>query len=113
MSKPNVHGLPQYLRKDGKGYFLDYFIQEGGLRKRKRVRLGQIPVAQAKKILAQHMQEMVERKVPGRGKAGSHLSRKRRIPSWPIPRQEGKATRTTSRWLRGSKAYFGNRPLEA
>ncbi len=59
MSRPNVHGLPQFLRKDGKGYFLDYFIQEGGLRKRKRVRLGEIPAAQARKILSQHMQEIV------------------------------------------------------
>jgi integrase len=59
MSKPNVHGLPQHLRKDGKGYFLDYFTTEGGLRKRKRVRLGQIPASQAKRILAEHTKEIV------------------------------------------------------
>ena len=49
MSRPNVHGLPQFLRKDEKGYFLDYFITEGGLRKRKRVRLGEIPVARPRR----------------------------------------------------------------
>lgn len=59
MSAPNVHGLPQYLRKDNAGYFLDYSAKEGGRRIRKRVRLGQIPFVQAKKILAEHMQEIV------------------------------------------------------
>ena len=62
MSKPNVHGLPQHLRKDDTGYFLDYFIEEGGLRKRKRVRLGLIPLIQAKKILVEHMQEIMSGK---------------------------------------------------
>lgn len=62
MSKPNVHGLPQHLRKDQWGYFLDYFIQEGGIKKRNRVRLGEIPLEKAKKILAQHMQAIVEHK---------------------------------------------------
>ena len=28
MSKPNVHGLPNHLRKDGRGYFLDYLVQD-------------------------------------------------------------------------------------
>ena len=32
MSKPNVHGLPQHLRKDAKGYFLDYILDEGDVR---------------------------------------------------------------------------------
>lgn len=60
MSKPNVHGLPQHLRKDGAGYFLDYLVQEEGVSKRKRVRLGQIPLDKAKRVLAQHMQAIVE-----------------------------------------------------
>jgi hypothetical protein len=50
MSKPNVHGLPQHLRRDEGGYFLDYFVQEEGVRVRKRVRLGQIPLPQAKRV---------------------------------------------------------------
>jgi len=62
MSKPNVHGLPQHLRKDEGGYFLDFFVQEEGGRKRKRVRLGDIPLPQAKKVLAQHLQAIVENK---------------------------------------------------
>ena len=51
--------MPQHLRKDDQGYFLDFFVQEEGLKKRKRVRLGQIPLAQAKKILVEHLREMV------------------------------------------------------
>jgi integrase len=62
MSRPNVHGLPRFLRKDAGGYFLDYFVQEGGIKKRKRVRLGLIPLAQAKRVLAQHMQDLVEQR---------------------------------------------------
>jgi integrase len=62
MSTPNVHGLPPHLRKDDAGYYLDYSIKEGGKRKRKRVRLGPIPLVQAKKILARNMVEMVEGK---------------------------------------------------
>ena len=62
MGKTNVHGLPQHLRKDEAGCFLDYFVQDGGIRKRVRVRLGQIPLAQAKKVLAQHTQAIVGEK---------------------------------------------------
>src|SRR5258708_22671123 len=62
MSAPNVHGLPQYLRKDDAGYYLDYSLREGGRRTRKRVRLGNIPFVQAKKILAEHMQEIASGK---------------------------------------------------
>src|SRR5258708_6071234 len=60
MSRPNVHGLPQYLRKDEKGYFLDYYLKGGGKRHRKRVRLGLIPLEKARRILAQHMQAIIE-----------------------------------------------------
>jgi integrase len=60
MSKPNVHGLPQHLRKDSGGYFLDYLVQEEGVTRRKRIRLGQISLAQAKRVLAQHMQAIVD-----------------------------------------------------
>ena len=62
MSAPNVHGLPQYLRKDDAGYYLDFSLREGGKRTRKRVRLGLIPFVQAKKILAEHMQEIASGK---------------------------------------------------
>lgn len=57
MSRPNVHGLPQYLRKDVNGvFFIDYYFErEGGFRKRKRVHLGKITVTKAKEILARYM----------------------------------------------------------
>ncbi len=47
MSRPNVHGLPQFLRKDEKGYFLDYNMREGGRRNRKRVRLWTYPLGES------------------------------------------------------------------
>jgi integrase len=59
MSQPNVHGLPQYLRKDARGFFLDYRVEVDGLIKRKRVRLGQIPAAHARRVLAEHLKEIV------------------------------------------------------
>lgn len=62
MSRTNVHGLPAHLRKDGQGYFLDYFVQENGVSRRKRQRLGQIPLAQAKLILAQNHRAILEQK---------------------------------------------------
>ena len=40
MSKPNVHGLPQHLRRDDGGYFLDYFVQEGGIKETKKGAVG-------------------------------------------------------------------------
>lgn len=59
MSRPNVHNLPQFLRKDSKGYFIDYRVESDGLFRRKRVRLGNIPLVQAKRVLAEHMQDIV------------------------------------------------------
>jgi len=50
------------LRKDASGYYIDYRVESDGLLKRKRVRLGQIPLAQAKKVLAEHMQSIVSGK---------------------------------------------------
>ena len=112
MSRPNVHGLPQFLRKDEKGYFLDYFVDAGGLKKRKRVRLGEIPVAQAKKILAQHMQEMVAGKflavekpeVTFNEAADSFLG---------YSEARRKSHKNDIQMVERLKAYFGNRPLRS
>jgi integrase len=62
MGKPNVNKLPEHLRKDAAGYFLDYWVEEGGIRKRKIERLGWIPVALAKRILALKMLNIIERR---------------------------------------------------
>ena len=112
MSKPNVHGLPQHLRRDEGGYFLDYFVKEGGLRKRKRVRLGQIPLAQAKKVLAEHYQEVVSEKYlevdkPGvtfNDAADSFLA---------YSKARKKSFRNDVQIVKRLKAYFGTRPLES
>ena len=109
MSRPNVHGLPQHLRKDGRGYFLDYDIREGEIEKRKRVRLGQIPLTQAKKVLAQHMQEIVDKRflsVEGKTTfevaADSFLS---------YSRSRRKTFKNDTQIVGRLKAFFGNRPL--
>jgi len=111
MAKPNVNGLPQHLRKDLKGYFLDYFVEEGGVKKRKRVRLGQIPAAQAKLILAKHMQEIVTGKFLAEGKpeptffeaADSFLG---------YSEARRKTYENDIQMVERLKAYFGNRPLK-
>jgi integrase len=112
MSRPNVHGLPQFLRKDDKGYFLDYFITEGGLRKRKRVRLGEIPAVQAKKILAQHTQEIV---------AGKFLAVEKPEATFneaadsflAYSEARRKSHRNDLQMVNRLKGYFGNRPLKS
>lgn len=111
MSAPNVHGLPQYLRKDGSGYFIDYSIREGGKRVRKRVRLGQIPFVQAKKILAEHMQEIA---------AGKFLNKEQPEPtfneaadSFLAYSEARKKTFRNDKLIIGRlKAYFGDRLLK-
>ena len=110
MSRPNVHGLPQHLRKDERGYFLDYDIREGDIEKRKRVRLGLIPLAQAKKVLAQHMQEIVDKKflsVEGKATfdeaADSFLA---------YSSSRRKTFKNDAQVVGRLKAFFENRPLE-
>ncbi|HUO58663.1 MAG TPA: tyrosine-type recombinase/integrase [bacterium] len=112
MSRPNVHGLPQFLRKDDKGYFLDYFISEGGLKKRKRVRLGQIPLAQAKQVLAQHTREIV---------AGRFLAEEKQEVTFTEAADSflgySEARRRSHdndiQMVKRLKDYFGNRPLRS
>ena len=112
MSKPNVHGLPQHLRKDDKGYFLDYFIREGGLRKRKRVRLGQIPAVQAKRVLAQKMQAIVEQKYFDSDKPQTtFLEAADSFLAYSKARK--KTFRNDAQIVERLKAFFGNRPLES
>lgn len=112
MSAPNVHGLPQYLRKDDAGYYLDYSLKEGGKRVRKRVRLGLIPFVQAKKILAEHMQEIASGKfltslIPDATfceAADSFLG---------YSQARKKTFKNDYLLIRRLKAYFGDRPLKS
>ncbi len=112
MSKPNVHGLPQHLRKDEGGYFLDYFIQEGGFKKRTRVRLGQIPLPQAKKILAQHLQAIVENKylAPEKPKVTFNEAAEAFLG---YSRSRKKTFRRDEEFVRNLRAFFGNQTLES
>jgi integrase len=112
MSTPNVHGLPPHLRKDDAGYFLDYSMKEGGKRVRKRARLGLIPLVQAKKILAQHMQEIAE---------GKFLAVEKPEPTFneaadsflAYSEARRKNHRNDLQMVNRLKGYFGNRPLKS
>jgi Phage integrase SAM-like domain len=112
MSKPNVHGLPNHLRKDGRGYFLDYFVQENGMTKRKRERLGLIPLAQAKTVLAHHMRSIVEQKYlsPEKPKAMFFDA----VESFMAYSRARKKTHYSDGFTVGRlKAFFGNRSLDS
>jgi integrase len=110
MSAPNVHGLPQFLRKDKAGYFLDFSLREGGKRVRKRVRLGLIPFVQAKKILAEHMQEIA---------SGRFLTNEQPEPTFneaadsflAYSQARKKTFKNDSLVIRRLKEFFGDRPL--
>ncbi len=112
MSKPNVHGLPQHLRNDDKGYFLDYFIQEGDFRKRKRVRLGQVPGAQAKRVLAQHMQLIVEHKFLAPEKADATFN-EAADSFLAYSQARKKSFLNDARMVLLLKAFFGNCTLKS
>jgi integrase len=111
MSRPNVHGLPQHLRRDARGYFLDYSVLEGGIEKRKRVRLGQIPFAQAKKVLALHMQEIVEKKFLSVEKKATFDEAADSFLAYSRARR--KTFKNDSQMVGRLKAFFGNRTLES
>ena len=112
MGKTNVHGLPQHLRKDEAGCFLDYFVQDGGIRKRVRVRLGQIPLAQAKKVLAQHTQAIVGEKFlePVKAKA-TFFEAADSFLAYSKARKKG--YRNDAPATARLKAFFGDRALES
>lgn len=112
MSKPNVHGLPQFLRKDEKGYFLDYYLKEGGERIRKRVRLGQIPFEQARRILAQHMQAIVEGKFLGKEKPSISFN-EAADAFLAYSESRKKSFYQDKMYVRNLKAFFSDRPLES
>ncbi len=112
MSRPNVHGLPRFLRKDAGGYFLDYFVQEEGVRKRKRVRLGFIPLAQAKRVLAQHTQEIVEQRFIALEKPKvTFMEAADSFLAYSSARK--KSHRNDAQIVTRLKAFFGNRSLES
>ena len=112
MSKPNVNGLPQYLRKDEKGYFLDYYVKEGGLKKRKRHRLGLVPLVQAKKILAKYMQDMLAGKYLAEDKP--EVTFNEAADSFLAYSQARRRSYLNDcQMVRRLKSYFGEKPLRS
>ena len=94
-----------------KGFFLDYFVEEGGVRKRKRVRLGQIPFAQAKLILAKHSLEIVTGKFLAEGKPEpTFFEAADSFMGYSEARR--KSHKNDIQMVERLKAYFGNRALK-
>jgi integrase len=94
------------------GYFLDYFIQEDGVKKRKRVRIGQVPMVQAKKVLAQHMQDIVEQRFFGSEKPKvTFLEAADSFLAYSKARK--RSYRNDAQIIARLKAFFGKRPLES
>ncbi|MBN1106584.1 MAG: site-specific integrase [Deltaproteobacteria bacterium] len=112
MGKPNANGLPEHLRRDAKGLYIDYFVQEGGFRKRKRVRLGQVPVVQAKRILATHMQAILENRflAPQRPKTTFNEAAQSFLE---YSRSRKKSSLRDGQLVAHLSAFFGDRPLES
>jgi integrase len=112
MSRTNVHGLPAHLRKDGQGYFLDFFVQENGISKRKRERLGQIPLAQAKLILAQNHRAILEQKfmAPEKPKVMFSAAAESFLA---YSRSRKRTFRSDELTVGRLKAFFGDRPLDS
>jgi integrase len=111
MPKSNVHGLPQHLRKDDKGYFLDYDIQEGGLEKRKRVRLGMISLTEAKMILGVHMREIVQKRFLSVENRATFNEAADSFLAYSKSRR--KTFKNDAQIVGRLKTFFGNRTLES
>jgi hypothetical protein len=62
MGRPNENGLPEGLRKGPRGYFLDLWVVQEGVRKRVREKIGDVPLAAAKRYLAKRKTEIAEDK---------------------------------------------------
>ena len=58
---------PKGLRKDLKGFFIDYYFKQGGLKRRKRVRLGNVSLEKAIRVLTKHEDAVAEGKFLGVG----------------------------------------------
>ncbi len=60
MGRPNKHGLPPYLRKGEHGYFLDYWVKEGDVRRRVRESLAGMNQLQALAACSRKTQQLAQ-----------------------------------------------------
>ena len=112
MSKPNVHQLPRYLRKDNGGYFLDFPVLTGGVKKRKRVRLGHISQNQALRILSQHLREIVEKRFIPEEKPKISFS-EAADAFWAFSKVRKKSWFKDKGFIERLKQFFGTMPLDS
>jgi integrase len=111
MARPNANGLPKGLRKDPRGYFIDYYYFEGGIRKRKRIRLGNVTLEKAVRLLTKHEDAVAEGKFLG-AQAPLHTFVEA-ADSFLHYSESRKKTYHKDGWLvRRLKEFFGERPLD-
>lgn len=111
MARPNANGLPKGLRKDPRGFFIDYYFWEGGLRKRKRIRLGKVTLEKAVRILTKHEDAVAEGKFLG-VQSPRHTFVEA-ADSFLRYSESRKKTYHKDGWLvRRLKEFFGERPLD-
>lgn len=111
MARPNVEGLPQHLRTDAGGYFLDYRIKETGASKRVRVRLGHIPLANARRILAQYAVAIAEKKYLGDSMPKITFN-EAADAFLAYSRSRKKSFKQDGFYVNNLKRFFGDKPLE-
>ena len=111
MPRPSQFGIPG-LRKDNRGYFIEYLKVEEGIKRKKRERLGNIPFQQAKSILMRNMSNIVEQKFQVEKKPVISFSQAAdAFLAYSIARK--KSFKQDKIYTANLKAFFGDKPLES
>ncbi len=103
---------PNFSARTKRGISWITLLKREESRKRKRVRLGQIPVAQAKKVLAQHMQEVVSGKFLAPEKPEVTFS-EAADSFLAYSEARRKSHENDIQMVKRLKDYFGNKPLRS
>ena len=112
MGRPNKHGLPEGLRKGKKGYFLDLYVpDEGGRRRRVREKIGEVPLAAAKRILAKRRTEIAEDRFLDRKQKPTRTFAEAADAFMDYSKQRRKSWSRDEQLLRQLRAWFGDRVL--
>jgi integrase len=110
VSRPNAHGLPPHLRKDERGYFLDYYLETDGIKRRKRVRLGQVPFDLVKRVYAKHLEAMIENRFLA--KKSTVTFDEAAAEFMVYSRSRKKSFHNDEMVMRNLRAFFQGSPLE-
>lgn len=113
MGRPNENGLPEGLRKGPRGYFLDLWLVQEGVRKRVREKIGDVPLAAAKRYLAKRKTEIAEDKFLDKRKEVLRPFDEAADAFLAYSEQRRRSTRKDRATLVPLRAFFGGRLLSA